>query len=165
MDNIAASICYRPTDHKKVIRPSSENWRKPCVHVSWASWDHCDTCWRNNTTGHKQSWSFLKCIGVNVLRQLIKETAREGRLCWTVCFPHKEGCWCGDTWYLWLQWLLDGGIQIKILRGGSKAKKSWSQIWALGEQTFTFSDTCLEESHGDTVMKRRGAQEYWLNHA
>lgn len=90
MDNIVASICCRPTDHKKVIRPSSKNWRKPCVHIPWASRGRSDTCWRNNTTCHKQSWSFLECVDVNVLRQLIKETAREGHLCWTLCFHTRK---------------------------------------------------------------------------
>ncbi|KAJ7402669.1 glycerol kinase [Pitangus sulphuratus] len=33
-------------------------------------------CWRDNTAGHKTSWSFLECINKNFLTQVIEEKTR-----------------------------------------------------------------------------------------
>jgi len=48
--SIVATTCYTPPDQEDVIRLPSHDWRKPCVHISWASWGHPDVCWRNNTS-------------------------------------------------------------------------------------------------------------------
>lgn len=61
MGNIVARISYRPPNQEKVIRSSSENWRKPYVNISWASWGHPDNLLEEQ---YNRSQALLKFSGV-----------------------------------------------------------------------------------------------------
>lgn len=40
------------------------------------NFNHCDTYWRDNTVGHKQSWRLLKCTEKNFQIQIIEQPMR-----------------------------------------------------------------------------------------
>ena len=52
--------------------------------------NHPDTCWRDNTAGHKQSRRFLECTDDNFLLQVIEEPMRRGAML-DLVLTNKEG--------------------------------------------------------------------------
>lgn len=122
MDNIMASICYRPTDDKNVVRPQktggSPVFTFPGPHGTTLIPARGPT--QQVTSSPEVFWSALMSVFWDSWsRKQLGKGACSGPCAFT---QGRTGSWCGDMGHLWLQWLLDGGIQVKILRGGSKTK-------------------------------------------
>lgn len=52
--------------------------------------NHPDICWRDNTTGHRQSRRFQECVDDNFLLQVTEETTRRGAML-DLALNNKEG--------------------------------------------------------------------------
>ena len=74
-------------------------WMRPSVDrtslmsqamVLMGNFNHLDTCWRNNTDGHMQSWRFLENIRDKFLTQMLKEPVSTGALL-DLVITNKEG--------------------------------------------------------------------------
>lgn len=161
MGNVVASICYRSSDQEKVIRPSSDNWRKPYVHISWASWGH-HICWRNRTTGHKHSSNFLECIDDNILTRTHLEKGalldlmlkRKKEL--LVDVKVRDSFGCSDYQMV--------GFGSRSLEEGIKQKRKITSLGFRGADFHLFR-YLFGKILCDMVLKRRGVEECWLNHA
>lgn len=53
-------------------------------------WWTLNTCWRDNTTGHKKSKRFLQSTGGEFLSQVIEEPSRKGSLLDLILANKKE---------------------------------------------------------------------------
>ncbi|GAB0186852.1 hypothetical protein GRJ2_001150500 [Grus japonensis] len=77
---------------KQQMKPPSGNWKKPhlCQTLVFKKYfNHCNICWRGNTTEYEQSRMFLECIYDNFLTKMIKEPMKEDALL-DVTLTNKE---------------------------------------------------------------------------
>ncbi|XP_050769715.1 macrophage immunometabolism regulator-like [Gymnogyps californianus] len=91
---IVMVACYRPPDQEEqadeaLCRQLGAASRSQAL-VFMGDSNHPNICWRDNTTGHKQSMRYLKSIGDNFLIQVTKERPRRGALL-DLILTNKEG--------------------------------------------------------------------------
>ena len=70
------------------MRPSTDRCSQALVLMR--DFNYPNICWRDNTSGHKQSRRFLECIDDNFLLQVIEEEKRRGAVL-DLAPSNKEG--------------------------------------------------------------------------
>ncbi|PKU28864.1 dtw domain-containing protein 2 [Limosa lapponica baueri] len=91
--DITLGVCYKPPEKDdqadetlyKQIREAS------CSQalVVMGNFNHPDSCWKDNTVGHKKSRKFLECVDDNFL-QMVEKPKRNG-LMLDLVLTNKEG--------------------------------------------------------------------------
>lgn len=77
-------VCYRLCDEEE---ETNEAFLRQLEEASSLQalvfkeyFNHCNICWRGNTTEYEQSRMFLECICDNFLTKMINEPMKEGSL-------------------------------------------------------------------------------------
>jgi len=122
--------------------------------------NHPDTCWQDNTAGHKQSMRFLDCVDDNFLLQVIEDCLRRGAML-DLVLTNKEG--------------LVGNVKLKGSLGSNHhkmvefdmvraARRVHSKLTTLDfrRADFDLFRDLLSRVPWDKALEERGAQESWL---
>jgi len=164
MRDITVGVCYRSPDQDKRVdealyRQIGEASRSKAL-VLMEDFNHPNTCWRENTAGHKQSRKFLECVKDNYLLQVIEKPMRRGGML-DLVLTNKEG--------------LVGNVKVKGSLGCSDHEMMEFKIPRAARRAHTKSTTLdlrradfglLRDLLGripwDKALEGRGAQESWL---
>ncbi|GAB0182896.1 hypothetical protein GRJ2_000754900 [Grus japonensis] len=92
--DIIVEVYYRPPNQEDQADEALYRQIGTASHsqdlVLMEDFSHPDTCWRDNTAGHKQSRRFLECTDDNFLLQVIEEPTRRGAML-DLVLTNKEG--------------------------------------------------------------------------
>ena len=122
--------------------------------------NHPEKCWRNNTTGHKQSRIFLENIDGKFLTKLTAEPTKTGAPL-DLILTHKEEL-IGDANIKGRLGCSDCEmVELRILRGRSGAKSRITTLNFRRVDFGLFSDL-LGRVLWDKALEGRRAQESWL---
>ena len=124
--------------------------------VLMGDFNHPDTCWSNNTAGHKQSRRFLECVDDNFPLQMMEEPTRTGAMLdlvltnkeWLVGKVKLEGSLgCSDH-----------EMEFKILRAARRAHSKLAALNCRRADIGLFRDL-LCTVPWDKALERRRARE------
>ncbi|PKU42988.1 glycerol kinase [Limosa lapponica baueri] len=151
---IRKTKCMRPSTDRQTGAASRSR-----ALVLMGDFNHHDTCWRDNTSGLKQSRMFLECVDDNFLLQVTEQPMRRGAML-DLILTNKEGLvgkvklkrsiGCSDY----------DMVEFKTLRA---VRKAHSKI-TLDFRTTDFGlfRDLLGRVPWDNALEGRGAQERWL---
>ncbi|GAB0209929.1 mitochondrial enolase superfamily member 1 [Grus japonensis] len=122
--------------------------------------NHPDSCWRDNTAGHKQSRKFLECVDDNFLLQVTEEPTRRDAML-DLVLTNKEGL-VGNV-------KLKGSfgcsdhemVEFKILRAARRVHSKLTTLDFRRADFGLFRDL-LGRIPWDKALEGRGAQDSWL---
>ncbi|KAF4804031.1 hypothetical protein TURU_011235 [Turdus rufiventris] len=92
--DIIVEVCYRLPNQEdqpdeSLYRQIGEASRSQAL-VLMGDFNHPNICWRDNTAGCRQTRSFLECVDVNFLLQVIEEPTRSCAML-EIVLTNKEG--------------------------------------------------------------------------
>ncbi|GAB0182893.1 hypothetical protein GRJ2_000754600 [Grus japonensis] len=162
--DIVFGICYRPPNQEDQADEALYRQIGAASHsqdlVLVEDFSHPDTCWRDNTAGHKQSRRFLECIDDNFLLQVIEEPTRRGAMLDLVP-TNKEGLE-GDVKLKGSLGCSDQEmVEFKILRAARRVHSKFTTLGFRRADSDLFRDL-LGRVPWDKALEGRGAQETWL---
>ncbi|PKU48920.1 rna-directed dna polymerase from mobile element jockey-like [Limosa lapponica baueri] len=126
--------------------------------VLMGDFSHPDICWRDTTTGHKQSRRFLECIDDNFFLKVIEQLMRGSML--DLVLTNKEGLVGNVKLKGSLGYRDHEIVECKILRA---ARRAHSKLTTLDFWTADFdSSDLLGRVPWDKALEGRETQESWL---
>lgn len=146
--------CRPPGQKKKQMRHSTDRWEEPHILRLWSSWtfNHPNTCWRDNTARPKQFKKFMECTDDTFLLQVRDKLTRRAATLLDLILTIDKGL-IGNTW---IKGSLDCSdhetVELRILRAGKRWEKEAHNSW--------FS--CPLCSSRDTYTKLPRAISGWL---
>jgi len=120
---------------------------------------HSDTCWKDNTAGHRQSRSFLECVEDNFLLQVIEEPTRRGAML-DLVLTNKEGL-VGNVKVKGSLGCSDHKmVEFKILRAERRVRSKLTTLDFRRADSGLLRDL-LGRIPWDKALEGREAQESW----
>ncbi|KAJ7396062.1 hypothetical protein BTVI_148843 [Pitangus sulphuratus] len=122
--------------------------------------NHPKICWRDNTTGHRQSKRFLECVDDNFFLQVIEEPMRRGAML-DLILTNKEGL-VGNMKLLSSLGCSDHEVlKFKILGTARRAQNKLTTLDFRRADFGLFRDL-LGRVQWDRALDGKGAQESWM---